>query len=78
MQATQARVAGSVLILSICGAGLTACYVRATTEPTEECRTVVRNRRDVEVCTTRCNDERCRTSCRERETWSRQHRCWVE
>jgi SH3-like domain-containing protein len=58
---------------------LVACMVEESSRaPTEECRTVVRRRADVDACVTRCNDDGCRTHCREQETWSRQHRCWLE
>jgi hypothetical protein len=72
------KVIGKVMALAICGLGLAACYASVQTGPTEECRTVFHNRHDVEVCTTRCGDEACRTHCSEQERWSREHRCWVE
>jgi hypothetical protein len=80
MTTTQTNsILGRVIALSLGCAGMTACYAQATVGPTEECRTVeVRNRRDVEVCNTRCGDEGCRTRCAERERWSREHRCWIE
>jgi hypothetical protein len=71
------KIVGKLLAGAICGMGLMACYVEAS-GPTVECRDVVRNRHDVEVCVSRCGDEGCRTHCNEREQWSRQHRCWVE
>jgi SH3-like domain-containing protein len=76
--ASAKRVAGWFLALGVMGTTM-ACYVEASsTAPREECRTTVRRRADVEACVTRCNDDGCRTHCRESETWSRQHRCWVE
>jgi SH3-like domain-containing protein len=73
------KMVGLVLALVTLGATAAACRVEATTtEPREECRTVVRRRADVESCVTRCNDDGCRTHCRESERWSREHRCWIE
>ncbi|MGO9836326.1 MAG: hypothetical protein ACLP1X_19155 [Polyangiaceae bacterium] len=71
------KFVSKLLAACIC-AGTMACTVQATTGTTEECRTVVRGRHDVEVCVSSCGDEGCRTRCRERERWSREHRCWVE
>lgn len=69
---------GRLLALGMVG-GLMACVVETNARaPEEQCRTVVRRRADVETCVTRCGDEGCRTRCREQETWSRQHRCWLE
>jgi hypothetical protein len=76
---TRAKFVGRALGTVVAGALAVACYARVETGPREECRTVeVRNRHDVEVCTTRCTDDGCREHCRERERWSRAHRCWVE
>jgi hypothetical protein len=73
------KLVGKMLAGILCCFGVMACYATVQTGPTEECRTVeVRNRHDVEVCVTRCGDEGCRSHCREREQWSRQHRCWVD
>jgi hypothetical protein len=67
-----------VVTAAVCGTGFVACTVQAS-GPSVECRTVeVRNRRDVEVCVSRCGEEGCRTHCRERERWAREHRCWVD
>jgi hypothetical protein len=68
----------AIFVAALLGSGTVACYARVE-GPREECRTVeVRNRHDVEVCHTRCTDEGCREHCRERERWSREHRCWIE
>jgi hypothetical protein len=79
----RSKIIGKVMALSICVGGLVGLVACTATvqagAPTEECRTVeVRNRHDVELCTSRCGDEGCRTHCSEREQWSRQHRCWVD
>jgi hypothetical protein len=79
MRVSRTKILGRVMAAWIGGVGLTACYASVSATPTEECRTVeVRNRRDVEMCNTRCGDEGCRTHCAERERFSREHRCWVE
>jgi hypothetical protein len=77
MRTRHSNIVGKVLAACM-SATLLACYVQASTGGEVECRNVVRRRADVEECVTRCSDEGCRTSCRERERWSREHRCWVE
>jgi hypothetical protein len=77
MRIQRANLVVRVLALCMC-AGLMACYVEASAGSNVECRNVVRRRADVETCVTRCNDDGCRTRCREHERWSREHRCWVE
>ncbi len=64
------------------GFGLFACYAHARVEsgPAEEhCRTVVvHNKHELETCHSRCNDEGCRTQCREHERVARERKCWVD
>ena len=59
---------------------LVGCRGRVVVEePREECRTVlVHNPHEREECHTRCNDEGCRTKCREHERVAREKRCWVD
>jgi hypothetical protein len=70
---------GKLLAAMLCSGTLLACYVRAETGAgVEECRTVVRNRGDVDVCKTRCHDGICKTHCEEQERVSRERHCWVD
>lgn len=73
-----AQFVGKLLALAVVGSVMACVVEESSRAPTEECRTVVRRRADVETCVTRCNDDGCRTHCREQETWSRRHRCWLE
>jgi hypothetical protein len=76
---TRTKIAKKLTAVALGGVGVLACYAGVAAGPTDECRTVeVRNRHDVEVCRTRCNDEGCREHCAERERWSHEHRCWVD
>ena len=62
-----------------CGALAACTVVTEPAAPREECRTVeVRRPADVEVCHKRCNENGCHEHCKERERWSREHRCWVD
>ena len=68
------------------GFSVVACYARVESGPgpggghaEEHCRNVaVHNKHDVEVCHSHCNDEGCRTQCREHERVARERRCWVD
>ena len=77
MMRTGTKILGMLAAALTCASTM-GCTVQATTGTTEECRTVVRGRHDVEVCVANCGDEGCRARCHERERWSREHRCWVE
>ena len=69
------------VLLAVAAPSLLACRAETRVEaaPHEECRdVVVRRRRDVEVCHSKCNDEGCRTKCREHERLARERRCWIE
>jgi hypothetical protein len=55
-----------------------ACYAHVETGGQEECRTVLRNRGEVENCMTRCHDGECKTHCQEQERVARERHCWVD
>lgn len=79
------KLVGHVLAFGVLAISVVGCRARVYStgpgprEAHEECRTVtVRNKRDLETCTTRCGDEGCRTRCHESARYSRERRCWVE
>ena len=59
-----------------------ACEAHARVDaggPEEHCRNVVvHNKRELGQCHSRCNDEGCRTTCREHERVARERHCWVD
>jgi SH3-like domain-containing protein len=74
---TVRKIVGKLVAAALVSS-VVACYAEANVA-TEECRTVVvRRPSDVVDCNTRCTDDGCRTHCHDLETWSRQHRCWIE
>lgn len=79
----QRKLLGHVLALGALTVTVVGCRARVYAGPAEpaheECRTVtVRNKHDLETCTTRCGDDGCRTRCHESARYSRERRCWVE
>jgi hypothetical protein len=70
---------GRLVALTVFAGTVMACEAEVRTDPTVECRTVVvRRRRDVEECHTKCGDDGCHTRCREHERYARAKRCWLE
>jgi hypothetical protein len=69
---------GRVLALVILSGTALACYAQAQVGG-DECRGAeIRNRRDVDLCVTRCIDDGCRTHCHDQERWSHEHNCWAD
>ena len=64
----------------VVGVAAIGCRAEVAAEPAHvECRNVeVRSRRDLEVCTTRCNDEGCHKRCHEHARYAHERHCWVE
>ena len=69
----------AVVVLAVVGCRARVVAEEPREHEREECRTVeVRNAHEREVCHTRCNDDGCKTRCREHERIARERRCWVD